>query len=68
MGKIVTAPYAKANLSRYKKPEADLVPSAAAVKPAPKFGTGRDKWKIIDPNWAVAMTDEEADAFIEGRS
>jgi prevent-host-death family protein len=78
----VTAAYAKANLpkllnavskgervtiSRYNKPVADLVPSQAAVKPAPKFGTGKGKVNIIDPDWARAMTDEEVDAFIEGR-
>jgi antitoxin (DNA-binding transcriptional repressor) of toxin-antitoxin stability system len=83
MGKTVTAAYARANLPallnavaagksitilRYNKPVADLIPSAAATKPAPQFGTGRDKWKIIDPNWAAPMTDEEADAFLKGRS
>ena len=80
--KTVTAAYAKANLpellnevsqgqsitiSRYNKPIADLVPSQKLVKPVPKFGTGRGKWKIADPNWAKAMTDEEVDAFVEGR-
>lgn len=78
----VTAAYAKANLaellkavergetvtiSRYNKPVADLVPSKEAEKPAPKFGTGRGKIKILDPHCFEPMTDEEVDAFIEGR-
>ena len=78
----VTAAYAKANLaellnavergetvtiSRYSKPVADLVPSKKAEKPAPKFGTGKGKIKILDPHCFDPMTDEEVDAFIEGR-
>ena len=78
----VTAAYAKANLpellkavergervtiSRYRRPVADLVPSAEAVKPARKFGTGRDLNIIIDPNWDKAIeTQEELEAFLRG--
>ena len=80
--KTVTAAFAKANLpdllkaiekgesvtiSRYNKPIADLVPSLKAVKPARKFGTLKGKIKQIDPHCWDAMTDEEVDAFIEGR-
>ena len=54
-------------ISRYNKPVADLVRSNKAEKPARKLGTLKGKAKIIDPNWAAPMTDEEADAFIEGR-
>ncbi len=83
MARTVTAAYAKANLPallnavaagesvtilRYNKPVADLIPSAAATKLVPQFGTGRGKWKILDENWAAPMTDEEAAAFLEGRS
>ena len=79
---VVSAAYAKANLpellqavsrgeritiSRYNKPVADMVPSKQAVKPAPKFGTGKGKIKILDPNWAAPMTDEEVDAFLAGK-
>jgi prevent-host-death family protein len=80
----VTAAYAKANLpellkavekgekvtvSRYNKPVADLVPAAKAQKPVPKFGTGKDKVKIIDPNWDKAIeTEEDLEAFLEGHS
>lgn len=78
----VTAAYAKANLPellkavergetvtilRYNSPIADLVPSRDVMKPAPKFGTGRGKVKVLDPNWALPMTDDEVDTFLEGR-
>jgi hypothetical protein len=36
-------------------------------KLTPKFGTLRGKVKILDPDWARPMTDEEAEAWIEGR-
>lgn len=80
--KKVTSAYAKANLPellkavergetvtilRYKSPIADIVPSKDAVKLAPKLGTGKGKVRILDPNWASPMTEEEAEAFLEGR-
>ena len=80
--KTVTAAYAKIHLpellnrvakgeriaiSRYHKPVAELVPSKALEKPVPKFGTGKGKFKPKDPDWARPMTDEEAEAWIEGR-
>ena len=79
----VTAAYAKANLpellkavqrgekvsvSRYNRPVADLVPASKAQKPSPKFGTGKGKVEIIDPNWDKAIeTEEELEAFLKGR-
>jgi prevent-host-death family protein len=80
--RTVTAAYAKANLpkllnaaaggeriviSRYNKPVAQLVPSQDSAKPAPKFGTGKGKVKLLDPHCFDPMTDEEVDAFIEGQ-
>jgi prevent-host-death family protein len=80
--KTVTAAYAKANLpellkrvqrgervtiSRYNKPVAQMVPPPPEERPVPKFGTGKGKVKIVNPNWAKPMTDEEVDAFMEGR-
>lgn len=82
MPKTVSATYAKANLpellkevekgksiaiSRYKKPVAVLSPAPQEEKPRPKFGTGKGKAKLIDPHAFDPMTDEEVDAFIEGR-
>jgi prevent-host-death family protein len=78
----VTAAFAKANLpellkavergesvtiSRYNKPVAVLSPAPEAAKPKRKLGTLRGKIKIIDPNWAAPMTDEEVEAFVEGQ-
>ena len=78
----VTAAFAKANLpdllkavergecitiSRYRKPVAVLSPAPDAAKPKRKLGTLRGKIKIIDPNWAAPLTDEEVEAFVEGR-
>jgi prevent-host-death family protein len=78
----VSAAYAKANLpellkaveqgktvtiSRYSKSIAELVPSKEAFKRAPKFGTGKGNVKILNQSWADPMTDDEVDAFIEGR-
>lgn len=80
--KTVTAAYAKVHLpellntvakgqsitiSRYNKPVAELVPHKDAAKPIPKLGTLTGKLKVLDPNWARPMTDEEVDAFIAGR-
>ncbi|MGH9582024.1 MAG: type II toxin-antitoxin system Phd/YefM family antitoxin [Bryobacteraceae bacterium] len=82
MPKTVSAAYAKANLPellkdaekgksvvilRYKKPIAVLSPAPEAEKPKPKFGTGKGKVKLIDPRAFDPMTDEEANAFVEGR-
>ncbi len=80
--RTVSAAYAKANLpellkdvekgksiviSRYKKPIALISPAPEAEKPKPKFGTLKGKVKLIDPHAFDPMTDEEVDAFIEGR-
>lgn len=79
----VTAAYAKAHLpellkaveagmrvtiSRYNKPIADLVPSAAKKRVAPRFGTGKGKVKILDPNWDKPIrTEEELLRFLAGQ-
>ncbi len=80
--KPVTAAYAKIHLpellnavakgqrvtiSRYNKPVAELIPAEGVQRPAPKFGTGKGKIKVIDPDWARPMTEEEVDSWIEGR-
>lgn len=80
--KSVTASYARAHLpelldevsrgahitiKRREKPIAELCPSAAAIKPVPKFGTGKGKVRLLDPRAFDAMTDEQVEAFVEGR-
>jgi antitoxin (DNA-binding transcriptional repressor) of toxin-antitoxin stability system len=83
MPKTVSAAYAKANfpsllkeaeagntiiVSRYKKPVAMISPpSAFSEKPMRKMGTGKGRIRILDPNWADPMTDEEVEAMLEDR-
>jgi antitoxin (DNA-binding transcriptional repressor) of toxin-antitoxin stability system len=81
MPKTVSVAYLRANLpklikevkrgqsvivSHYKEPVALLSPLPAEDR-GPKFGTGKGRVKILDPHWADPMTDEEAEAFVEGR-
>ncbi|HEY6447208.1 MAG TPA: type II toxin-antitoxin system Phd/YefM family antitoxin [Acidobacteriaceae bacterium] len=82
MTKTVSAAYARANLpklideveegktiivSRYRKPVAILSPATPVEKGVRRFGTGKGRVRIIDPHWADPMTDEEVEAFVEGR-
>ncbi len=75
----VSAAYAKANLpellravengetvqiTRYNKPIANLVPSSASKDAAPKLGTAPGSVKIIDPNWARALTKSEMNELL----
>ena len=54
-------------ISRRGVPVVDLVPTKAAENLKPKFGTGRGKIKINDPDWWRSMLDKEVEAFLEGR-
>jgi len=54
-------------ICRRGTPVVSLVPAAAPEPRKPKFGTMRGKIKIIDPDWWKPMTDDEVDAFLEGR-
>lgn len=80
--KTVTAAYARAHLpelldyvsrgnrvtiERHRKPIAEIGPSPAAERPAPKFGTGKGKVKLVDPQAFDPMTDEQVDALLAGR-
>jgi prevent-host-death family protein len=49
-------------------PTVDIVRTKAPSGKKRKLGTLKGKIKIIDPDWWKPMTEEEADAFIEGRS
>jgi len=48
-------------------PVADLVRTSKARKQRRRLGTFRDKIVINDPDWWKPMTDEEVEAFLEGR-
>lgn len=56
----------RVTICRHGKPVVDLVPTQTGTRPAPKFGTGKGKW-TYDPRVFEPMTDEEVDAFLEGR-
>jgi len=57
----------RVTITRCRKPVALLSPVPEAAKRKRKLGTLRGKIKIIDPNWAGPMTDEEVEAFVGGR-
>lgn len=57
----------RVTICRHGKPVVDLVQTQAVEPPKREFGTLKGKIKIYDPDWARPMTDEEVDAFIEGR-
>jgi antitoxin (DNA-binding transcriptional repressor) of toxin-antitoxin stability system len=54
-------------VSRYRKPIAVISPAPRAEKPARRFGTGKGRFRILDPHWADPMSDEEVEAMMEGR-
>jgi len=54
-------------ICRRGKPVVDVVRTAKASPVKPKFGTLKDKVTVHDPRWWKPMTEEETDAFLEGR-
>jgi prevent-host-death family protein len=60
----------RVTIVRHGHPVVDLVPTRTA-RPAPKFGTLRDKFaKVTSEQWRELtrpMTDEESAAFVDGR-
>jgi prevent-host-death family protein len=57
----------RVTICRRGKPVVDLVRTTKLASKKPKLGTLRDKVIIHDPDWWKPMTDEEVDAFLEGR-
>ena len=60
----------RVTICRRGEPVADLVRSTAPGRRKPKLGTLKGKIKIpweTDPNWWKPMTEEEVEAFLEGR-
>ena len=49
-------------------PVVDLVPTTATTGEKPKFGTLKGRIIVHDPEWWKPMTEEELEAFLEGRS
>jgi prevent-host-death family protein len=56
----------RVTICRHGKPVVDLVPTQSETRAAPKFGTLKGKL-VVDPKAFEPMTDEEVDAFLEGR-
>jgi prevent-host-death family protein len=54
-------------ICRRGKPVVDIVRTGKATREAPRFGTLKNKVMIEDPDWWKPMTDEQVDAFLEGR-
>jgi prevent-host-death family protein len=52
---------------RHGTPVVDIVRTRKAHPEKPKFGTLRGKVKTLDPGWWKPMTDDEVDAFLDGR-
>jgi prevent-host-death family protein len=48
-------------------PVADLVRTQEPARKKRRLGTLRGKIQILDPDWWKPLTDEETDAFLEGR-
>jgi prevent-host-death family protein len=54
-------------ICRRGAPVVDIVRTTKARREKPKFGALRGRIQIEDPDWWKPMTEEEADAFLEGR-
>ena len=54
-------------ICRRGAPVVDIVRTAKAAREKPKFGTLQGKVIIHDPDWWKPMSDEGADAFVDGR-
>lgn len=56
----------KVTISRRGIPVVDIVPTSENDN-RPKFDTLKGQNIVVDPDWWKPMTDEEAEAFMEGR-
>jgi prevent-host-death family protein len=54
-------------ICRRGTPVVDIVRTAKASPEKPKFGTLKASITVHDPAWWKPMTEEEADAFLNGR-
>ena len=48
-------------------PVVDLVPTKASTGEKPRFGTLKGRVVVHDPEWWKPMTEEELEAFLDGR-
>lgn len=54
-------------ICRRGTPIVDIVRTTQSNQEKPRFGTLKGKIVIHDPDWWKPMTDDEVDAFLEGR-
>ena len=52
---------------RHGTPVVDIVRTKKADSEKPKFGTLKGKVTVVDPDWWRPMTDDEVEAFLDGR-
>ena len=52
---------------RHGTPVVDIVRTIKAHPEKPRFGTLKDKVMAHDPDWWKPMTDDEVEAFLDGR-
>jgi prevent-host-death family protein len=52
---------------RHGTPVVDIVRTSKAHPEKPKFGTLKDRVKVLDPDWWKPMTDDEVDALLDDR-
>jgi prevent-host-death family protein len=58
----------RVTICRHGVPVIDLVKSKEAAVEPRKFGTGRGRGAILDPDWAKPVeTPEELDAWLQGK-
>ena len=57
----------RVTITRRGKPVADLVRSITPGHKRRKLGTMKGKMWEIDPDWWKPMSEEETEAFLEGR-
>ena len=57
----------RVTVCRRGMPVVDLVRTKAGKGRKPRFGTLAGRITEIDPNWWKPMSDEEVEAFIEGK-
>ena len=54
-------------ICRRGTPVVDIVRTSKSKREKPKFGTLKNKVVVHDADWWKPMTDEDVEAFIEGR-
>ncbi|HVH71143.1 MAG TPA: type II toxin-antitoxin system prevent-host-death family antitoxin [Candidatus Dormibacteraeota bacterium] len=57
----------RVTICRRGKPVADLVRTSKPTGKKPELGFLKGKKIVLDPDWWKPMTDEEVDAFLDGR-